>query len=417
MKARQLRTRIIAYFVGISLFISLLFGFVCFLFAYTIEDHLFNVLLKDEAAYVSKQLNLGNTPQPRLDFIQYLEHKQQLPIFIKEALIEEPRAVEFASIDDKHYHLMWLDKGILLAEVSEQLVVRKIKMGMFNFLLVALAIVLIVAILLAFMSLAMAKKLLKPLDRLVDIVAQAPVEKLPQNFSNQFVNDEIGGFARTLEQALDRIRQFIDREQAFTRDASHELRTPIAVTQGALTLLQQEALNDKQQALVERAVSAQAQMAQSVEILLALAREETINQTEVKLLPLVENCILQQAHKIESKDISVEINVPSGATIALGESALNLILSNLIGNAFSHVDKGTVTVNFANNILSIVDTGQGIPSDIQGRIFESGIKGESSSGLGMGLSIVFRLCQRLDIHLSLDSSEQGSAFHLTCPKN
>ncbi|MDK1288199.1 sensor histidine kinase [Pseudoalteromonas umbrosa] len=414
MKARQLRTRIIAYFVGISLFISILFGFVCFLFAYTIEDHLFNVILKDEANYISQQLSLGNPPVPRLEFIEYLEDKQQLPQFIQNTLQESPNAIEFSLQGDLHYHLMWLDKGLLLAEVSEQLVVRKVKLGMFNFMLVALGIVLIVAVILAYLSLAMAKKLLKPLDKLVDIVAQAPVEKLPQNFSQQFVKDEIGGFARTLEQALDRIRKFIDREQAFTRDASHELRTPIAVTQGALTLLKQESLNKKQLELVNRAVAAQAQMTQSVEILLALAREETIKQTEVKLLPIVESCVLQQASKIANKDISVEVNVPSNATISVGEIAINLILSNLIGNAFSHVEKGTVTVSFANNILSIIDTGQGIPKELLDRIFESGIKSESSTGLGMGLSIVFRLCQRLDIGLSLDSSQQGTAFHLTC---
>ncbi|MCF6441382.1 HAMP domain-containing histidine kinase [Pseudoalteromonas luteoviolacea] len=413
MKARQLRTRIIAYFVGISLFISILFGVVCFLFAYTIEDHLFNVILKDEASYVSQQLSLGNTPVPRLEFIEYLENKQQLPQFIQNTLQESPNAREFSSQGDLHYHLMLLDQGLLLAEVSEQLVVRKLKLGMFNFMLVALGIVLLVAIILAYLSLAMAKKLLKPLDKLVDIVAEAPVEKLPQNFSDQFVKDEIGGFARTLEKALDRIRDFIEREQAFTRDASHELRTPIAVTQGALTLLKQEALTEKQQELVERAAIAQSQMTQSVEILLALAREETIKQSDVKLLPIVESCILQQVSKIADKDISVEVNISACATVSLSESALSLILSNLIGNAFSHVETGTVTVSFANNTLSIIDTGQGIPDEILGRIFESGIKGESSAGLGMGLSIVFRLCQRLDIDLSLESTPQGTAFHLT----
>ncbi|KZN44580.1 sensor histidine kinase [Pseudoalteromonas luteoviolacea] len=413
MKARQLRTRIIAYFVGISLFISVLFGVVCFLFAYTIEDHLFNVILKDEANYVSQQLSLGNTPVPRLEFIEYLEDKQQLPQFIQNILQESPNASEFSSQGDLHYHLMWLDQGLLLAEVSEQLVVRKLKLGMFNFMLVALGIVLLVAIILAYLSLAMAKKLLKPLDKLVEIVSEAPVEKLPQNFSDQFVKDEIGGFARTLEQALDRIRKFIDREQAFTRDASHELRTPIAVTQGALTLLKQEKLSEKQLQLVNRAAAAQAQMTQSVELLLALAREETIQQTNVKLLPIVESCVLQQAPKIANKDISVEVNVSSNAAIAVGESALNLILSNLIGNAFSHVESGSVTVSFTDNTLSIIDTGQGIPNEILDRIFESGIKSESSKGLGMGLSIVYRLCQRLDIDLSLESNQQGTAFHLT----
>ncbi|TQF67992.1 sensor histidine kinase [Pseudoalteromonas luteoviolacea] len=415
MKARQLRTRIIAYFVGVSLFISTLFGFVCFLFAYTIEDHLFNFLLKDEASYISQQIESGRQPVPRLEFIKYLETETQLPEFIQHVLKEEPRAKEFAGTDDKHYHLVKMEQGLLLAEVSEHLVVRKIKVGMLNFLLVVLAVVLVVAVILAYLSLAMAKKLLKPLDRLVEIVAQAPVEKLPQNFSSQFVNDEIGGFASTLEQALDRIRQFIDREQAFTRDASHELRTPIAITQGALTLLKQSELSEKQQQLVDRAAAAQAQMAQSVETLLALAREETITQKEVKLLPIVENCVLQQAEKIAGKDISVDIQVPSEVTFAIGESALNLLLCNLIGNAFSHVSSGHVCVKYDNGVLSVEDTGPGIPPDIKSELFMSGVKGKYSQGLGMGLSIVQRLCQRLNISLDYESSEAGTRFMIHCP--
>ncbi|OCQ21384.1 two-component sensor histidine kinase [Pseudoalteromonas luteoviolacea] len=417
MKARQLRTRIIAYFVGVAVFISLLFGFVCFLFAYTIEDHLFNFLLKDEATYITEQLEAGNPPIPRLGFIKYLESEGELPDFIKHALSQEPRAKEFAGADDKHYHMVRMEKGVLLAEVSEHLVVRKIKVGMLNFLLVALAVVLVVAVILAYLSLAMAKKLLKPLDKLVDIVAEAPVEKLPQNFSKQFVNDEIGEFAQTLERALDRIRQFIDREQAFTRDASHELRTPIAVTQGALTLLNQSELNDKQQQLILRAMSAQAQMAQSVETLLALAREETITQKEVKLLPIVENCVLQQAEKIADKNIEIAIEVPSSATMAIGESALNLLLSNLIGNAFAHIVSGQVCVRYDNGVLSVEDTGPGIPQEIRSQLFSSGVKGEGSEGLGMGLSIVHRLCQRLNISLDYHSNESGTRFIITCPSH
>ncbi|MCF2857687.1 HAMP domain-containing histidine kinase [Pseudoalteromonas sp. SMS1] len=415
MKARQLRTRIITYFVGVSLFISTLFGFVCFLFAYTIEDHLFNFLLNDEASYIAKELERGRPPTPRLQFIKYLDNEAQLPAFIQHTLHDEPRAKEFAAVDGKHYHLIKMETGLLLAEVSEHLVVRKIKVGMLNFLLVVLGVVLVVAVILAYLSLAMAKRLLKPLDRLVDIVAQAPVEKLPQNFSRQFVNDEIGGFAFTLEQALDRIRQFIAREQAFTRDASHELRTPIAVTQGALTLLQQSELNHKQQQLIDRAVAAQAQMAQSVETLLALAREETLTQREVKLLPIVENCVLQQAGKIAGKDIEVEIQVPADVTCAIGESALNLILSNLIGNAFCHISAGCVWVKYHEGMLSVEDTGPGIPDDIKSELFTSGVKGKQSRGLGMGLSIVQRLCHRLDIGLEYTSSDEGTRFMLHCP--
>lgn len=412
MRATQLRNRIVGFFVGIALFISALFGAASFLFAYNIEDRFFVSLLDGEAQTIATQLEAGLQPTPRLDFIRYYPAHADLPRVVREALEAEPHRVEFSGEDVAHYHLKKLPTGYLLAEVSEQLVVRKIKGGMLKFILVLSGGVLVLALVLAFASLIMAKRLVKPLDTLVKIVEDAPVERLPQNFSGQFVNDEIGVFARTLEQALARIRRFIHREQAFTRDVSHELRTPVTITQSSLTLLRQTPLSDKQAELVGRIADAQHQITQSLEVLLALAREETLVHDSVRVLPVVEQVILAQAEKIAGKEIEVEVEVPAKLALPIAPSALQLLLNNLIGNAFTHISSGVVTISASTHSITVADTGGGIAPEQLKTLFEAGVKGPDSNGMGMGLSMVKRLCEKLNIELSVTSSDSGSAFCL-----
>ncbi|WP_125562544.1 sensor histidine kinase [Pseudoalteromonas rubra] len=415
MRATQLRNRIVVFFVGIALFISALFGAASFLFAYNIEDRFFVSLLDDEAQTIAIQLETGQQPRPRLDFIRYYPAHADLPGVVREALKEEPHRIEFSGEGVAHYHLKKLPTGYLLAEVSEQLVVRKIKGGMLKFILVLSGGVLVLALVLAFVSLIMAKRLVKPLDTLVKIVEDAPVERLPQNFSGQFVNDEIGAFARTLEQALARIRRFIHREQAFTRDVSHELRTPVAITQSSLTLLKQTPLSDKQAELVGRIADAQHQITQSLEVLLALAREETLAHDSVRVLPVVEQVILTQAEKIAGKEIEVEVEVPAKLALPIAPSALQLLLNNLVGNAFTHIHSGVVTISASTHSITVADTGGGIAPEQLETLFEPGVKGPDSNGMGMGLSMVKRLCEKLNIELSVSSSEAGSVFCLQFP--
>ncbi|QTL37710.1 sensor histidine kinase [Pseudoalteromonas viridis] len=415
MKATQLRNRILAFFVGIALFISALFGAASFLFAYSIEDRFFIALLNDEAQTIATQLAAGEQAKPRLAFIQYYPKPTDLPKAVQDKLAQEPNRIEFSGEGEAHYHLKKLPSGYLVAEVSEQLVVRKIKGGMLTFILVLFGGVLVVALVLAFVSLMMAKRLVKPLDTLVKIVEDAPVERLPQNFSQQFVNDEIGAFAKTLEQALARIRRFISREQAFTRDVSHELRTPVAITQSSLTLLKQTQLDDKQAELVGRIADAQHQITQSLEVLLALAREETLTTAQTRVLPVVEQVILNQAEKIADKDIDVEVEVATSVTLPIASSALQLLLNNLVGNAFTHIHSGVVTISASTQTITVADTGQGIAPQQLKTLFEPGAKGPDSKGMGMGLSMVKRLCEKLDIELSVSSSEAGSVFCLKFP--
>lgn len=261
-----------------------------------------------------------------------------------------------------------------------------------------------------------AKRLFKPLDELITIIEQAPVEQLPNGFAKRFKNSEIGTFANALEQALTRIHAFIKREQLFTRDISHELRTPVTISQGAITLLKQTNLTDKQTDLIARVEHAQKQIEQSLTTLLALAREENSQPAQTRILPLVEQSILQQHHYLADKNIELAVNIKPQQIAPIGETPLLILLNNLIGNAFKYSHSGIIEIEYTDSSLLVRDCGGGISPTIAQNIFDAGVKSNESQGLGMGLNIVKRLCEHLSINCTLNTTKTGSEFVITFKK-
>lgn len=412
MNNRTIRRKVISYFVGVSIILSTVFAAMALVFSYEVEDRLFQTLLQDEQHLIETQLKNAQPPEPRLPFINYHQSTDTLPESIASTLIEEPHRIEFSGDNGKHYHLLNINTGYLVAEVSDHLVVRKLRAEMLSLFLILLILGLFTALLLAFASLKLAKKLLKPLDELMIIVNNAPVDKLPTQFAHRFEQGEIGLFAHTLEKALERIRAFIRREQEFTRDVSHELRTPIAVVEGAVTLLKRTSLNEEQQVVAERIAQANIQMAQSIDGLLFLAREEPQGSESTTVLPLVERIALTHIGLIENKPVTLSINIDAKKTVNASEQALTLILSNLIKNAFIHTHQGDVTINFVDNTLTIRDSGTGVEHSIKEHIFAEGVKGSQSTGSGLGLAIVKRVCDKLQLGLQLQSDTNGTCIRI-----
>lgn len=412
MFSNQIRSRIPVYFITSSVLICILFSALSLLFTYHVEDSLFNKLLKDETAHVKQQLANGNQPKPKLSFVTYYTSFKELPAAIKRLLADEPDRVEFPGEKDKHYHLKSLGTGYLVAEVSEYLIVRNIKGGMFKTQLVFLVLI---GCIVALISWSLSKRIIKPIDKLVNVLSTVNEQALPSGFSKEFRQDEIGLFAKELDSAMQRIGEFIEREQHFTRDVSHELRTPIAINDGSLTLLKQTPLNQEQATLVNRLTDAQRQMQLCIDALLTLAREENFQSSSVNLLPLVEECIIEHHQLLEGKAIELEVTVANDTKQLGNKHALKMIIGNLLANAFQHTEQGVINISYQANTLEIRDSGAGIAPEIFDDVYSSGVKSEQSTGFGIGLSLVKRLCEKIGISINILTSNKGTTIRLLWP--
>jgi signal transduction histidine kinase len=261
------------------------------------------------------------------------------------------------------------------------------------------------------------RKVIAPVAYLADQVNQSEPEKLATNLSSSFYNDEVGVLAKALETSMQRVKDFVEREKQFTRDVSHELRTPVTVIKGAVELLLKKQKNDdvavnRPLQRIERAVHS---MQNNIESLLWLAREEAAidHDRNCNVVRVVEEAIEQLDHIFERKPIEIICIAESNPILAAPSPILQMIVVNLVQNAFNNTIEGKITVQICNDRLTVADTGAGIATRNLQTVTHPHIRGKTSGGFGLGLAIVKRLCNRFGWHLEIDSEiGQGTKVQL-----
>lgn len=210
-------------------------------------------------------------------------------------------------------------------------------------------------------------------------------------------NDEIARLARTLDGMLGRLRVAFERERAFVDDASHELRTPIAVLRGEIELAL-SALGEP--AEVERSLVAALgeteRLTRLAEDLLLLARERAgslvIRREPVDLLDLATG----EARRLGPL-LGPRIEVLGETVVVDGDpDRLRQVLTNLLHNsaaAGARTVHMRVTSDGTTTALEIADDGPGFPPAVIDSAFERFVRGDDartpgSSGAGLGLAIV-----------------------------
>ncbi len=379
---------------------------------YNIEDTFIERKVKQEAEYlISDYEKTGKWPAPRETNMQLHFSRHNFPSDFRELAIKEPMRKEFFGQDGRHYHVYQFPEypnTFLVAEVSNELIVRHIRDGVLEFLLVSSLIVTLLACLIAWW---IARKTTKPLDRLATFVETVSPENMKKRFANEYPRNEVGILAQKLEDTLLRIQKVLEREKAFTRDASHELRTPLAVIKNTVELAQnQKGSADTE--LLARIYKGAEQMEQTVKTLLILARNESEfnNSQPIDLMPIIEQSIIDNHLLLENKAVEIDIDESCCKKIQGQKDILKLILDNLLSNAFKYTDKGEVCIYFENDHLHIKDSGTGIDNSISNDITQVGVKSEQSTGFGFGLAIVKRLCEHQGWQLQIENSasQQGT---------
>jgi len=415
VKFHSLSKKIVSQFCLFTLLISTVWGMFCFILMYNIEDEFIEREVRQEAQFLQQIFDQNKYwSAPRVSYMTLYFSKDTLPDEIKQRFIAEPNRKEFSGENDRHYHLLALPRSenvYLVAEVSEMLLVRPFTKGILKLMLIVGVILTLLAFIIAWQ---LGRKTAKPLKQLADLVNGVAPEQIPEKFTQQFPNNEIGILARTLEAARKRINQSLVREKCFTRDVSHELRTPVSIIKNAVEVYRSQHSAEVNNPVIDRISQASTQMEQTVTTLLTLAREEhtVVDKKHVKILPLIEQSIIDQSHLINNKPIQVQVNDNCNVDVFAQSGMLTVLLDNLIGNAFQYTQQGKVIIEMQGTTLIVADTGPGIEHGITENITEPAVKGSQSTGYGFGLSIVKRLCEHQGWLLTL-SSEQGTKISVT----
>jgi signal transduction histidine kinase len=248
-----------------------------------------------------------------------------------------------------------------------------------------------------------------PVAQLAARVRHRGVEDWETALADEFPGGEVGELARVFDRHLIRMRAFIERERAFSADVSHELRTALAVILSATeVLLSDERLDGKQKARIGRIERAARDMAELGTALLLMAQEERHPAMggACVLAEVVEEAVAKHRHLLGQKPVAVEVHTNPNLTLAADRGVLDILVSNLIRNAFAYTASGTVAIVQDAHSLTVADTGKGIPGGAREQVFLRHFRDMASEGAGIGLSLVKRICDRYGWRVRLDSSEQ-----------
>jgi signal transduction histidine kinase len=216
------------------------------------------------------------------------------------------------------------------------------------------------------------------------------------------------------------------------RMVSHELRTPLGVIQLQTKALERsgaEGLSQTQATALMRTQRAAMRLLQLVDTLLDYTRAQSDQLTlrsEWFDLPLLIDEIVDEARaEAESKGLELQVAAESGlAPLCSDRRLVGIVLTNLVGNAIKFTESGSIrvgaSVDEGVHVVSVTDTGPGIPQEQQNLVFEPFQRldrgGQPSPGFGLGLALVRQLTATLGGSVHLESREgAGSTFRVRLP--
>ncbi|MBN6149942.1 HAMP domain-containing histidine kinase [Xanthomonas sp. AmX2] len=261
------------------------------------------------------------------------------------------------------------------------------------------------------------RRLLSPVNWLARRVSQwDPRHPAAADLAPENLPAEVQGESRQLATALHalalRVTDHVSRERNFTRDASHELRTPLTVIRVASDIAMTDPeLPPRLARSLQRIQRAGRDMEAVIDAFLILAREaDVVPQSEnVDVADVVQYEADNARELLAGKPVTLVVNVRVPARLHAPPRVLHVVVSNLLRNACSYTDAGSIEVEIGTDSLRIRDTGIGMSDEALQRAFEPFFRAEPDrpQGTGLGLSIVRRLCERFGWQVRLDSAPGG----------
>ena len=404
----SLRFRLAATFVWFGALLSLLLALGLSLTAHNLGERLMDETLRAEIEdYMTRRLrNPNSLPPATISVRGYVHTPGRVMQDMPPALLQLKPGKHQLTLDNIPYRVAVVDKGeeryvMLFNEIRQ----RHREQQFIIYLVIGALMMTFISAVIGWL---LAGKIVAPVAKLAQLVAKAKPEDKTPDIAHGFSNDEIGQLARVFSGYLNRMRAFIDRERAFTADVSHELRTPLAIVQGAVELMEADPhLADKQRERLARVKRAAKGMVDLTSALLLMAREETaagMIEQECDVCEAVTDAV--DAHRyLLSPNTQIEFTCRTPLRLAVERTLLGIVIANLIRNAFAYTESGMVSISVADNCLIVTDTGAGIREEEIGRVFQRHFKGASSTGAGIGLSLVKRICDRYGWDTLIESTE------------
>lgn len=343
-------------------------------------------------SYMAEPGDLDGIPAPLRDIP---------PDGVVRSVADDTQLVHVSQHDGKRLYLVWAKDQIY--DIA------------FFFGIVPLSVVLLIIYGLSFIAYRLSHQAISPIVQLAHQLEDFDFEhdrsiNLDLSPLREVADAEVLSMINAVETFSERLAAFVERERVFTRDAGHELRTPVAVFKGALDLL--EASGDRppvEQKAIGRMRRTVQDMEALLETLLMLARE---TETSVPSEDVVVNdLVLAQMELLtpQARGAGIALSLHEEAELRLRAppKVVEIVIGNLMRNAVNYTREGEVAVTIDQRGVAVADTGVGMSGEELERAFDPFYRADESRGLtrghGLGLSIVKRLVRQFGWSISAHS--------------
>ena len=412
-----LSQRIIISFVLLTTVVSGLFSFGIMASINMVEEDLVTAELNRKFPNILVDYRHGQRPQLDLD-TQFYSGKDDLPYYLRDL---KPGFSEVESGQSSFHVLMQQEKEAPFYLVQEQTTLIKHE-NVLKFTVIAGFFLSVIASLV--LGIMMSRRIIAPVRRLTYQVNDR--EKLLLDappLSSGYTNDEVGRLATSFDRTISMLQQSLQRETLFTSDVSHELRTPLMVIKSSCDLLiEKNQLDDYSRQRINTISKAAKEIQELVDAFLTLARGNATEQARASLSSIIQGDLKEWRQQSEAKGVCFALQDQTAGhedrDNLFPVAMLRTVLNNLVRNAIHHTTEGEITLIIRPAGFEVRDTGPGISSSDKQSIFKPFYRGESGSrngqGLGLGLSLAQRICQREQWAIAVsDNTPVGCCFRVT----
>jgi signal transduction histidine kinase len=251
-----------------------------------------------------------------------------------------------------------------------------------------------------------ASKAIAPVEEIRQAAKRISAQRLDQRLPVPSTNDEIAGLIEMLNETFERLQRSFEQSVRFSADASHHLKTPIAVLRaGVEEILADVNCSESTQARAEGLLHRIHHISSVVDNLLLLSRADAgrleLSKTEFDLGEVLEGVLDDAATLAEPLDLKVEADIPKRLPLRADRTFVAMIAQNLVENAVKYNTAGgrlRVEARAVNGEveMTVGNTGHAIPRDLTEQLFERFYRvrgGERVPGHGLGLSIARELAR------------------------
>jgi signal transduction histidine kinase len=323
--------------------------------------------------------------------------------------------------------------ALILQVAAPTRVLDRERHALLTFFAVSIPLVLLIGIM---GGVALSRRALAPVTAIIDKTRKLSAQRLSDRLPVPHTRDEIHELALTLNGLLDRLEESFVSQQSFVSDASHQLKTPLAILRGEIDLMLSRARSAEEiHQFLKSASEEVGYLSRVTEDLLTLARIDTgsraLQLSEVHIDEILVEAIarLQKIAATRDVDLAIHLSEADAESYCVqGDSdLLRSLFEGIIENAIKYSPQGggKVRVNLGNSFetpdsveITIEDQGVGITKEDLPKIFDRFYRAERAKteqpGSGLGLTIAKRI---IEVHQATIHAEsepgQGTTIRVT----